>query len=159
MADVRVEDNTGACIDAMTQAALRALEIIGGKAESYAKGLCAPRGPKGNKMPNDITAPLRNSITHKVDSAKMTVVVGSNQPMAAYVELGTGKAYKPPPEWIQNAVKKGTHSGLDHWIFYDKKEKKFKIGLPMAPTPFIQPAIKNHIDEYKHVLETELKGE
>lgn len=64
---MKIEDNTQACIDAATQAALRALEIIGGKAESYTKALT----PK-------VTGALQNSFTHRVDGEKKQVTVGSN---------------------------------------------------------------------------------
>lgn len=156
MSRVEITDNTGQVLASMKAQVARALDIIGGKAETYSKGLCAPRGPKGNAMPNDITAPLRNSITHVVDEEKKQVAIGSNQPMAAYVELGTGKLYEPPEEWLQTTVQKGTHSGLDKWIFYDEKEKRFRIGLPMSPTPFLQPAIKDHLDEYEEIIKSEL---
>ena len=54
----------------------KALEIIGGRAESYAKRLC----------PVD-TGRLRNSITHQ-QYDENTEVIGSNVSYAAYVELG-----------------------------------------------------------------------
>ena len=54
----------------------RALEIIGGKAESYAKKLC----------PVD-TGRLRNSITHQ-QMDDNTEMIGSNVEYAPYVELG-----------------------------------------------------------------------
>ena len=60
-----ITDNSGAVLSALARAKLRALEIIGGKAEGYAKQLC----------PVD-TGRLRNSITHAVDGD--TAVVGSN---------------------------------------------------------------------------------
>ena len=60
-------DNSGAVLSAADAAIARALEIIGGKCESYAKALC----------PVD-TGALRNSITHRVDGDGGTVVVGSN---------------------------------------------------------------------------------
>lgn len=60
-----------------------ALEIIGGKAETYAKRLC----------PVD-TGRLRNSITHQ-QYDDHTEVIGTNVEYAPYVELGhhtsTGK--------------------------------------------------------------------
>ena len=59
------------------QAAARALEIIGGMAESYAKAIC----------PVD-TGRLRNSITHMQENAT-TEVIGTNVEYAPYVELGT----------------------------------------------------------------------
>lgn len=54
----------------------KALEIIGGKAESYAKKLC----------PVD-TGNLRNSITHQQYDDN-TEVIGTNVEYAPYVELG-----------------------------------------------------------------------
>jgi len=48
--------NTIACINAMKLNVLRALEIIGGQAETYAKGLSEPIK----------TGALHNSITHRV---------------------------------------------------------------------------------------------
>lgn len=67
MISIHIEDNTGACIDEMRQSVLRALEIIGGKAESYTKALTPVN-----------TSALRNSFTHRVDGDKKQVTVGSN---------------------------------------------------------------------------------
>ena len=61
---------------ALDAAKARALEIIGGKAESYAKKLC----------PVD-TGRLRNSITHQ-QYDESTEAIGTNVEYAPYVELG-----------------------------------------------------------------------
>lgn len=63
-------------LSAEASARAKALEIIGGKAESYAKKLC----------PVD-TGRLRNSITHQ-QYDESTEVVGTNVDYAPYVELG-----------------------------------------------------------------------
>ena len=65
-----------AALSAIEQATRRALEIIGGKAETYAKQLC----------PVD-TGNLRNSITHRQVDAQ-TEAVGTNVEYAPFVELG-----------------------------------------------------------------------
>lgn len=83
MSNMDITDNSDAVRDALEQAKARALEIIGGKIESYAKALVAPLGPKGNPMRTAITAQLRNSIDHKVENDGGTVVVGSNLDFAA----------------------------------------------------------------------------
>lgn len=70
--------------DGMKAAKARALEIIGGKAESYAKKIC----------PVD-TGRLRNSITH-AQYDENTEVIGSNVEYAPYVELGTVKQHPQP---------------------------------------------------------------
>lgn len=63
-------------LSAEQAARAKALEIIGGKAESYAKKLC----------PVD-TGRLRNSITHQ-QYDENTEVIGTNVEYAPYVELG-----------------------------------------------------------------------
>ena len=68
----------------MARAKEKALEIIGGKAESYAKKLC----------PVD-TGRLRNSITH-MQYDENTEVIGSNVEYAPYVCLGTHKMAPRP---------------------------------------------------------------
>lgn len=126
MATVDITDNSAEVRAALEQAKARALEIIGGKIESYAKGL----------VPVD-TGALRNSITHAVDGD--TVLAGSAISYAPYVELGTGKEYSPPPEWIENNAPRG--AGI-------------KGGV--KPRPYLRPAVEEHMDEYKSVFETEL---
>ena len=83
-----------------------ALEICGGKAESYAKELC----------PVD-TGNLRNSITH-AQTGEQEETIGSNVEYAPYVELGT---------------------------------------VRMRARPFLQPAAENHSEEYRQIIENELK--
>ena len=73
---VKFIDNCPQCLSAEEKARAKALEIIGGKAESYAKKLC----------PVD-TGRLRNSITHQRFDAH-TEVIGTNVEYAPYVELG-----------------------------------------------------------------------
>jgi phage gpG-like protein len=129
MASVDITDNSGEVRAALEQAKARALEIIGGKIESYAKGL----------VPVD-TGALRNSLTHAVDGD--TVIAGSAILYAPYVELGTGKDYSPPPEWMENNAPRG--AGI--------------ISRSVKPRPYLRPAVENHLDEYKNVIENELKN-
>ena len=60
------------------------LEIIGGKAETYAKQIC----------PVD-TGNLRNSITHK-QMDENTEIIGTNVEYAPFVELGTRYSHAQP---------------------------------------------------------------
>ena len=69
-------NHTKEALTAEQAARAKALEIIGGKAESYAKKLC----------PVD-TGRLRNSITHQ-QYDENTEVIGTNVEYAPYVELG-----------------------------------------------------------------------
>ena len=78
------QSNAKEALSGMAKAKARALEMIGGKAESYAKKLC----------PVD-TGRLRNSITH-AQYDENTEVIGSNVEYAPYVELGTHKMAARP---------------------------------------------------------------
>ena len=78
--NVQFTDNSKEVLEAMRQAAVRAMEKCGLTAEGYAKKMC----------PVD-TGNLRNSITHTVDEGEPAAYIGSNTEYAAYVELGTGK--------------------------------------------------------------------
>lgn len=130
MSSVKITDNTAEALSALESAVQRGLEIIGGKAETYAKQLC----------PVD-TGNLRNSITHQTETDEKAVMIGSGVEYAPYVELGTGTHFIPPPEWIQNNAQPG--SGIGHSFVH--------------PRPYLRPAIEQHTEEYKTIFETELK--
>lgn len=146
MVDVEFVDNSDKVLSALTEAEARVLEVIGGKAETYAKQKITEVGAVD-------TGALRNSITHKVEGG--AVQIGSNIHYAPYVELGTGKEYQPPPEWIENNAKRGR--GLDKW-YYQDAQGQWHVGYPQKPRPYLRPAIEDHMDEYKQLAEKELKG-
>lgn len=148
MASVELTDNSGAVLDALEKAKAQVLEIWGGKIESYAKANIV--------SPARLAPELRNSITHRVEGD--AVRVGSNQQVAAYIELGTGRHYEPPPEWLENAAKGGKgQAGLESWIYFDPVENKFKIGTPQEARPFLRPAVNDHTDELKKIAEDTMK--
>ena len=124
-----ITDNSAAVLTAIDRAKARALEIIGGKVESYAKGLA----------PVD-TGALRNNITHTVEGD--TAVVGSAIHYAPYVELGTGREYSPPPDYMTNNAERGHGIG-------NRSQK---------PKPYLRPAVENHTGEYKRIMENELEN-
>lgn len=82
--DVKLISRRAEVESATQQATDRALEIIGGKAESYAKAIC----------PVD-TGRLRNSITHQ-QYDENTEIIGTNVEYAPYVELGTHRMAARP---------------------------------------------------------------
>ena len=84
MGDIKFVSHRAEVESTTQQATDRALEIIGGKAESYAKALC----------PVD-TGRLRNSITHQ-QYYENTEIIGTNVEYAPYVELGTRKMAARP---------------------------------------------------------------
>lgn len=101
MGDVEVrEDNTEEVTEGIRVAILAALEEIGLMAEGYAKReLSTPKGGHRSGQdprPSVDTGNLRNSVTHVVDAADRSVVVGTNVEYAPYVELGTARAKEFP---------------------------------------------------------------
>ena len=80
---------------AVTEAMARALEICGGKAETYAKQLAPVGTPESTGIPGYHGGTLRNSITHEQMDEK-TEVIGSTVYYAPYVELGTYKMKARP---------------------------------------------------------------
>jgi len=130
---VEFNSNLGEVLKGSQEAIERAAEMIGGMAESYAKDLC----------PVD-TGNLRNSITHTTENNSRTVVIGSAVEYAPYVELGTG------------VYAEGGGGRQTPWTYHDKKGWHTTIG--MRPRPYLRPAIENHKDEYKEVLQGELSG-
>lgn len=113
-------------------AVLRALERCGMEAEGYAKDLA----------PVD-TGNLRNSISHKVDDGEPAVYIGSNTSYAPYVELATGiyaEGGRPTPWVYQDA------NGNWHWTRGNQAH------------PFLKPAVADHPQTYRNIIEDELKN-
>ena len=134
MPDFEIEftDNSGRILEEFASAVVRALERCGSQAEGYAKDLC----------PVD-TGNLRNSIAHMVDEEEPAAYIGTNTSYAAYVELGTGvhtDGGRPTP-WVYQ-----DDNGNWHWT----------RGNPAQP--FLAPAVKDHAQTYRNIIEDELKN-
>lgn len=133
--DVEITDHSAEVAAALEQALQRGLEKCGLTAEGYAKRLC-----DGFKH---ATGTLSNSITHQVDTGTQTVYIGSNLEYAPYVELGTGKYYpggRPTP-WVYQDV-----HGNWHYTHGNRAQ------------PYLKPAVADHADQYRAILEAELKN-
>lgn len=137
---VEIKDNSKEVLEALEKAKDRALTMIGIKAEKYAKALCPVGTPESTGKKGYRGGTLRNSITFVVEDDDLSV--GSNVEYAPYVELGTGPNFVPPPEWEQFTSEKG--SGVGSGYVY--------------PRPYLKPAIADHIDEYKTIVEREMRS-
>ena len=125
-------DNSKEVLTAFQKAAVRALEKCGLVAEGYAKRLC----------PVD-TGNLRNSISHKVDTEEPAAYIGTNVSYAPYVELATGiyaEGGRPTP-WVYQ-----DDNGNWHWTRGNKAQ------------PFLKPAVADHPQTYRNIIEDELKN-
>lgn len=129
---IRVENYTADVLAELGKAVEATLEDIGLTAEGYAIMQC----------PVD-TGNLRNSITHQVDVNEKQVVVGTPVEYGIYVEMGTG-VY---------AVEGGRQTP---WVYMDS-EGEFHRTSGMKPRPFVKPALEDHIEEYKSIIEEHLK--
>lgn len=120
MAKIRiVENHVDDALHELDAKKEKILEILGLKAEKYAKALCPVGTPESTGIPGYMGGTLRNSITHQVEAEASAVHIGTNVEYAPYVELGTVK---------------------------------------MKARPYLEPSVKDHIDEYKRIIENELKS-
>ena len=129
---VEIHDNSKEISEDIKSALLRGLETCGLVAEGYAKKLC----------PVD-TGNLRNSITHTVDEEEPAAYIGSNVEYASYVCLGTGKyaeGGRPTP-----------------WVYQDEKGKWHRTNGQKAQ-PYLKPAVADHANTYRKIIEKELKN-
>lgn len=130
--EIEIIDNSPKVREALEAACMRALEKCGLTAEGYAKKLC----------PVD-TGNLRNSISHSVDESEKVAYVGTNNSYAPYVCLGTGKyaeGGRPTP-----------------WVYQDAKGNWHRTEGNKAQ-PFIKPAVADHTQTYRKIIEDELKN-
>jgi HK97 gp10 family phage protein len=127
---VEVTDNSKEVLEALQEAAVKALETCGLTAESYAKQLC----------PVD-TGNLRNSITHEVDDSELACYVGTNVEYAAYVECGTG-----------HYATTGGGTTKDSWVYQDDFGNWHRA-YPQKPQPYLKPAVADHADTYRGIIE------
>ncbi len=124
--------NADAVIAAMREAVENALEECGLQAEKYAKKLA----------PVD-TGRLRNSIAHKVDASAQEVYIGTNVEYGVYQELGTGRYY---PGGRNTPWAYQDEKGVWHWTRGNEA------------VPFLKPAVQDHRQTYKNIMEDSLKG-
>ena len=132
MSDVKIEDNSKAVIAAKNTAIERALTAIGIQASGYAAMLA----------PVD-TGLLRNSMTYAL----------SGEPTAKseyHASEGDGQgSYSGSAPSGKDAVYVGTNVEYAPYVERGTRRSTAK--------PFLEPAVMNHLDEYKKIAESQLK--
>lgn len=127
---IRIEkDNSEEVLKELSEAVERALVAVGAQAQNYASMLC----------PVD-TGRLRDSITYATRQEASTV--GSKAKSEDAV---------PPPN-RDNAVNIGTR--VEYAIYQETGSYKHETGM----SPFLRPAIENHLNEYRTIIEEQLKN-
>lgn len=149
---VTLHSNVDKFIKAKDEDVERALEIIGLKAEGYAKELA----------PVD-TGLLRNSITHAV--AGKGTSISSYESNSTHADTPAtrraGTAGMPAPkrhgeysssigEEKEQAVYVGTNVEYAEYVEMGTSKTKAQ--------PFLRPAVEDHIAEYENILENELRS-
>ena len=129
---ITLEDHSDEVLEALESACQRALEKCGLAAVNYATKLCPV-----------VTGDLRDSITHKVIDSEKAAYIGTNSEYAVYVECGTGIYY---PGGRQTP-----------WTYQDENGD-WHLTHGQRAKPYIKPAVADHVDQYKKIIESELKG-
>lgn len=140
------DDNTDKIINELTSKKQVVLEMIGIKAEKYAKALCPVGTSESTGVKGYRGGTLRNSITFQVEltDTEAGVAIGTNVEYAPFVELGTLGGFEGlPPEWES---------------FEAPPSKGLKQGKGIKAKHFLRDAIQNHLPEYKALIESELKN-
>ena len=144
---INLIDNSPTVKAAFDAAMQRALEAIGGQAETYAVNLAPVGTPESTGVYGYHGGTLKQSISHTV--IKDAAYIGTNTKYAPYVEWGTGNF--ADPEGI------GSHAKRIPWYYKDQNGKWHKT-FGIRPKHFLKKAVENHKEEYKKILENEMKN-
>ena len=136
--DIQFNNNTPAVLDALEDWALRVLTIWGMKIVDYAQLLVPVGTAESTGIDGYVGGALKQSLTWVVDASQKTVTVGTALFYAIYVELGTGIF-----------AEKGDGRKTP-WVWRDQNGK-YHFTRGMKPQPFLRPAVKDHLDEYRQI--------
>ena len=131
---VKVNSNKQAILDEFKQQKRVALEAVGLQGETNAKMHITAVGAVD-------TGRLRNSITHATDDD--SAYIGTNVEYAIYVELGTG-------------IYASEGGRSTPWSYKDD-EGNWHTTVGMKPRPYLAPAVQEHVDEYKELVENYMR--
>lgn len=162
---IDLTDNSGLVREEMQAAVLRALEECGLVAENYAKQLCPVAADNGGT--------LRDSIAHRVQPTEQAVYIGTNVEYAPYVELGTGKYYRGGRQgwwvYVKGGSRRRRNNNASGKIYTKAEALRIMFALRKKgldahitdgsePKPYLKPAIADHAQQYKGIIEGELRG-
>lgn len=131
---VKVNSNKQAILDEFRQQKKVALEAVGLQGETNAKMHISAVGAVD-------TGRLRNSISHATDDD--SAYIGTNVEYGVYVELGTG-------------IYASEGGRSTPWSYKDA-EGNWHTTVGMKPRPYLAPAVQEHVDEYKELVENYMR--
>lgn len=137
MSDVTFVSHADEALNAFNSAIDKALEEMGMVGETYAKDVLTA-------FPHVDTGRLRNSISH-ASNHKDEAYVGCNTSYAIWAEIGTG---------IYATDGNGRKTP---WAFEDA-DGKWHITHGIEPAHYLEKAISEHDDEYRAIIEENMKN-
>ena len=145
---VTIQDHSAEVSADIKSALLRGLETCGLVAEGYAKKLAPVGTPESTGIPGYIGGLLRGSITH---------ALSGKQPSISTYQDNAGKrrgSYSgTAPEEI-DSNKSAVYIGTN--VEYAPYQELGTIH--MKAQPFLKPAVADHANTYRKIIEDELKG-
>lgn len=134
--DVEFVDNSPQVLQELRSKVEAALEAVGNQAVSHSKANITAASRVD-------TGAMRNSMNHLVQED--TCYVGTNQEYAIYHEFGTG------------IYTDGGGGRQTPWSYQDAHGKWHRT-RGMKPIHFLKNAIADHTDEYRQIIEQQLKS-
>ena len=142
------KDNSKEVSENIKAALLRGLETCGLVAEGYAKKLAPVGTPESTGIPGYIGGLLRGSITHALSGNKPAISTYQDN-------AGTRRgSYSGTAPEEGDANKKSVYIGtnVEYSIYLE-------LGtIKMDAQPFLKPAVADHANTYRKIIEKELKN-
>ena len=145
---VEIHDNSKEVSDNIKAALLRGLETCGLVAEGYAKKLAPVGTPESTGIPGYIGGLLRGSITHALSGKQPAISTYQDN---AGTRRGSYSGTAPEESGAnKSAVYIGTNVEYAPYVCLGT--------IHMKAQPFLKPAVNDHKDEYRKILENSLKN-
>ena len=145
---VIIKDHSSEVSDEIKSALLRGLETCGLVAEGYAKKLAPVGTPESTGIPGYIGGLLRGSITHALSGKQPAISTYQDN---AGTRRGSYSGTAPEESGAnKSAVYIGTNVEYSSYV---------ELGtIKMYAKPFLKPAVADHANKYRKIIEDELKG-
>ena len=146
--NIQFTDNSKEVSDNIKAALLRGLETCGIVAEGYAKKLSPVGTPESTGIPGYIGGLLRGSITHALSGKQPAISTYQDN---AGTRRGSYSGTAPEEsDSNKSAVYIGTNVEYAPYVCLGT--------IHMNAQPFLKPAVNDHKDEYRKILENSLKN-